>query len=361
MNKETWKRVLESFDDQDLIMLSAVSGVKVQGFRQINANNIKGARKLLINEAIKPKKLTAVINVLNKRAEAEENEDEDKRYRSMNLKELSEAVKNGAKLYEILSSLYSSEDEEKHKLASELEEKLAEKPSIEPKAEASAPPQSASNEAELRKIIFDLEKKLKKAEQKNAEQSSKITKLEKNLNDAKEKLKEEKKELNRKLSLSGQELSKVNEQLQRLENESENNLKQLAEKDALLNERNKTISHLNARLLNSGRTGKEMAVEAIDSEQEQTGEFSKKKIALLGNPKNKSIMKNKQYELAIFETSEIEEIFETADWDEFKEIWLLKYKVPATKQAFIQSRLERPVKIVNTFIDLRNLIERGNS
>ncbi|OCA87659.1 hypothetical protein A8F94_07325 [Bacillus sp. FJAT-27225] len=360
MNKETWKRVFESFDDQDLIMLSVLGNIKVQGFRQINAGNIKGARKLVINEAIKPKKLSSIITIFNKKAESEEKEDEGKQFRSMNLDELLEAVENGTKPHEILVSLYSCKDEEKHKLAAELEEKLTEHGKSQPKEEESTPsPQENSTEDELRKIIIDLEKKLKKAEQKNAELSSKITKLEKNVSDAKEKLKEEKKELNKKLSQTGQELSKANGLLQKLEQEAEKNQKLLTEKDALVAERNAAISHLNARLLNSAKPAKEP--DSDTGAPLQTGEpAAKKKIALLGNPKNKSIMKNEQYELAIFEASEIEDIFESVDWDEFKEVWLLNYKVPATKQAFIHTHLQKPVKIINTFMDLRNLIERGN-
>lgn len=376
MDKTVWKKILESMPNEDFIKLTNACDIHVKGFRKISPENYKVVKQKLLVEALKNINLKRITMLFDKKSEFlslnDVVDDGDVDYRSMCLDELFETYENGSELFEILGSLHSSSNPEHKNLAIEFEKQISLKNcllDLEDDSNDEIVEVQQQDDRELlkkqlmdaRKAISILEKKVTKSQQKNAEWQTRFNTLESEYSVAKKNWKEEKKEWNKSKTTLQKEVVTIQNQINKVEiqNEDLNKKILIQEKDIL--EKNAKISHLNAKLLNSNQPPNDITLQQ-DSQinsHKQTVTDMKKKIALIGNPKNKRIEQNKNYEVDVFEVSELESAFETKAFETFDEIWLLTYKVPTTKQKLVHEQMKKPVVEISTFINLRTKVEKG--
>jgi chromosome segregation ATPase len=377
MDKTIWKKILESMPNEDFIKLTNACDIHVKGFRKISPENYKVVKQKLLVEALKNINLKRITMLFDKKSEllalSDAVEEEDVDYRTMSLEELFETYENGSELFEILGSLHSSANPEHINLAIEFEKQLSLRNSFIDTEEESineiVVEDQHEDDVELlkkqlidaRKAIKTLEKKGTKSLQKNTEWQTRYNHLEQEFSAAKKNWKEEKKEWTKSKTSLQQEVVTKQNQINKFDVQKEelNNKIKLLEKDIL--DKNAKISHLNAKLLNSNQPSNENTLQQGSSNipNELSKTDIKKRIGIIGNPKNKRIEENNLYNIKVFEVSEIEKAFETDTFEAFDEIWLLTYKVPTTKQKLVHEQLKKPVVEISTFINLRTKVEKG--
>jgi murein DD-endopeptidase MepM/ murein hydrolase activator NlpD len=376
MDKTIWKKILESMPNEDFIKLTNACDINVKGFRKISHENYKVVKQKLLVEALKNNNLKRITMLFDKKSEFlslnDTLEDEDVDFRSMSLEELFETYENGSELFEILGSLHSSSNPEHINLAIEFEKQLSLKNSqidleeesiieIVQEQHQDDMEQLKKQILEARKAISNLEKKVTKSLQKNTELQTRFNHLEVEYSTAKKNWKEEKKEWTKSKTMLQQEVVTKQNQINKFDiqkEELQNKIK-LQEKDLL--EKNAKISHLNAKLLNSNQPQNESTLQqdSLINSNTHTKTDRKKRIAIIGNPKNKRIEENSHFKVEVFEVSELEKAFETNTFEAFDEIWLLTYKVPTTKQKLVHEQLKKPIVEISTFINLRTKVEKG--
>src|SRR4051794_20504380 len=119
MEKEIWKWILESFNDEGIANIGQNIGIKIPGFRQINPHQkrFKILRPALIQEAIHQRNATRLRCLFDEIAEEDE---KLLTYRGCSIEELLLAVEEELVPSILLSVLLSSEDEEDHAKAVEI-------------------------------------------------------------------------------------------------------------------------------------------------------------------------------------------------------------------------------------------------
>lgn len=376
MDKTIWKKILESMPNEDFIKLTNACDINVKGFRKISPENYKVVKQKLLVEALKNINLKRITMLFDKKSEFlalnDAAEDEDVDFRSMSLEELFETYENGSELFEILGSLHSSSNPEHINLAIEFEKQLSIKTSLldlEDESTNEIVEELHQDDMEqLKKQLMDariaicnLEKKVTKSLQKNTEWQARFNNLELEFSVAKKSWKEEKKEWTKTKTILQQEVVTKQNQINKFDIQKDelNNKIKRQEKDIL--EKNAKISHLNAKLLNSNQPLNESTLQHDShiNSNTQTKTDIKKRIAIIGNPKNKRIEENSHFNVEVFEVSDLEKAFETNTFEAFDEIWLLTYKVPTTKQKLVHEQMSKPVVEISTFINLRTKVEKG--
>lgn len=375
MDKTIWKKILELMPNDDFIKLTTTCDIHVKGFRKITPENYKMVKQKLMVEALKNNNLKRISLLFDKKSELISIQDEDDvDFRSMSLEELFETYENGSELFEILASLHSSSNPEHKNLAIEFENQISmkneqldfkdcendEKMEELPKDNV-ALEQLQKELDEARKEINSLDKKLTKSQQKNVEWQTRYTTLESEFNAAKRNWKEEKKELLKTKTTLQQEVITKQNLVKKADIQVEGLTNKIASQEKELVEKNAKISHLNAKLLNSNHHTNEQVViqEHHTNPTIKMNIEKKKRIALIGNPKNKRIEENNNFDVNVFEVSDLEQAFESNAFETFDEIWLLTYKVPATKQKVVHQQMKKPIVDISTFINLRSKVEKG--
>lgn len=346
MDHAVWREILELMPNDKLCILTNKCGLKVAGFRKITSENMNVCKSRLIMESLKPKNIIKIIDFFDKLYK--KNEDRKAvQYREMNLDELIEATNSGSPAYEILASLYSGKEQSLFDLANSFEnymqnESSSKDESVEKneKIEVYADDQLSL----LRDIVNDLEKKVNKSESKNEELFSIINKLKEEYQNDKNEWDKEKRKLLQKEKDLQEQIVEIQQNNENLITENQKLTKELANKTSEIAELNSQFTEVQ-NLIKDNQTTAAME--------------NSRKVALIGNPKNQAITKNNKIDFSIFETSQLEEALEEKVLDHFEEIWMLTYKIPSTKQKLIYSHIHQPILEINTFQDLKTLVEKG--
>ncbi|WP_153126395.1 hypothetical protein [Peribacillus tepidiphilus] len=351
MEKNIWKELLESMPDDHFIKLIQMCDISIPGFRQIKKDKIKPIKARFIMEALKNQNLLKVKKAFEG-LHHYYREEEEKDIRSMDLERLLQLYDEGQNKEEILGILYSSDEEEHLQLAKEFFNAVSNQQTEMDILEKDAQEDQDTLIKELRSIIKSQEKKIHQLEQKNQDYADRYSQIEKEYNHAKKHWKEEKKTINKTIASLKHEKNTIYNQLEKLQREIDQFNEKLMNKDNELSRKNAEISHLHAQLLNveKGTTlNKEIAAAS-----------EKKKIAVIGNPRNKKILQNNTFDLVVFETAELDEAIEREEaFHQYDEIWVLTYKVPPTKQKVLQEKAKTGIKEIGNFLNLTKILQRG--
>lgn len=382
--KDIWKWLLDRFSDEGLASLASVINLKVPGFRQINPKlkNFKLLRPKLIQEAVGPKNLSNLKDFFD--TFYEEKSDVD--YRCMSLDELLEAAGEEVAPSMLMTVLLSSDQEEHIQNALDLFEKLTkegtleelEKQANEKNADEDDEEEEESEEDEsevnhelilANKKAAELEKRLKKSEQKNEALKAQIAAAQTSFDLEKKQWKEEKKKLTEQTQALSRENGKHKNEAAAALKERDALAKQLEQQQSAIKQKNDEIARLNALVLKlktesqkQGPPTEEPIAEAspIHDSVEVAREDSQLNVAVIGDPKNSRVQRYKKFNLTIIEASELEEekntaLLETADF-----VWLLTYRIPRGVQKRIKSMVEgKKIQEFATFIDLENHMKKG--
>ncbi|ART75245.1 hypothetical protein B4U37_03935 [Sutcliffiella horikoshii] len=358
MSRETWKKVFSTIPDVELVELADFWSIQVKGFRQINQENIKHARAMVITEALKPRNLK-MIKAYYTINDDETDEPADKG-EEITLDALIEIYEEGKELHLILGGLYASEEEKFEKLALELEEALLEKYKVDDlsslvdskeKKEDEVPQEKGES-----KSTSEWEKKWNKSEDKNKDLRAKIGEWEKKYSQLKQQSKEEKQSaLSEKFKLQ-QELG--TERAQHRET-VENNKKTADENETLKEEVAKLkgeISHLNAMLLHQQQ---EVAATAAKVDEKQPAITDQKEVVLVGDPKNKLTENSAKHTIRVLELKDVPEALES-DWlEKCDEVWMMTYLVPPQVRRKIKRTVQKSIKEFSDFPTMKRYIEKG--
>ncbi|WP_404349780.1 hypothetical protein LG311_03740 [Sutcliffiella horikoshii] len=358
MSRETWKKVFSTIPDVELVELADFWSIQVKGFRQINQENIKHARAMVIAEALKPRNLKMIkaYYTIND-DEAEEPADKGD---EITLDALVEIYEEGKELHLILGGLYASQEEKFEKLALELEETLLEKYQVDDLSslvdrEEKKEEEVAQEKAES-KATSEWEKKWNKSEDKNKGLRAKIGEWEKKYSQLKQQSKEEKQSaLSEKLKLQ-QELG--TERAQHRET-VENNKKTADENEVLKEEVAKLkgeISHLNAMLLHQQQ---EVAATAAKTEEKQSVATDQKEIVLVGDPKNKLTENSAKHSFRVLELKDVPDALESDLLEKCDEVWMMTYLVPPQMRRKIKRTVQKNIKEFSDFPTMKRYIEKG--
>ncbi|KPB06084.1 hypothetical protein [Bacillus sp. CHD6a] len=361
MSRETWKKVFSTIPDRELVELVDYWSIQVKGFRQINQENIKHARAMVIAEALKPRNLK-MIKAYYSINDDDTDEPADKGD-EITLDALIELYEEGKELHLILGGIYASEEEKFEKLALEFEEALLEKYEVdelsslvdrqEKKEEEVAPVKVDSHSPS----ITEWEKKWNKSEDKNKDLRAKIGEWEKKYSQLKQQSKEEKQSaLTEKLKLQ-QELG--TERAQHRET-VENNKKTAEENEALKEEVAKLkgeISHLNAMLLHQQQ---EVAATTTARADEKPPIITdQKEIFLVGDPKNKLTENSAKHTFHVLELKDVPDALDSDLLEKCDEVWMMTYLVPPQMRRKIKRTVQKNIKEFNDFPTMKRYIEKG--
>ncbi|MGD6776926.1 hypothetical protein [Sutcliffiella horikoshii] len=358
MSRETWKKVFSTIPDGQLVELADFWSIQVKGFRQINQENIKHARAMVIAEALKPRNLK-MIKAYYTINDDEADEPADKGD-EITLNALIEIYEEGKELHLILGGLYASEEEKFEKLALELEETLLEKYQVDDLSSLIDSKEKKEDEVQQEKgeskSTLEWEKKWNKSEDKNKDLRAKIGDWEKKYSQLKQQSKEEKQSaLSEKLKLQ-QELG--TERAQHRET-VENNKKTAVENETLKEEVAKLkgeISHLNAMLLHQQQ---EVAATAAKVDEKQPVATDQKEIVLVGDPKNKLTENSAKHTIRVLELKDVPEALES-DWlEKCDEVWMMTYLVPPQVRRKIKRTVQKSIKEFSDFPTMKRYIEKG--
>ncbi|WP_226682798.1 hypothetical protein [Sutcliffiella horikoshii] len=358
MSRETWKKVFSTIPDVELVELVDFWSIQVKGFRQINQENIKHARAMVIAEALKPRNLK-MIKAYYTINDDEADEPADKG-EEITLDALIEIYEEGKELHLILGGLYASEEEKFEKLALELEETLLEKYNVDDLSSLVDRQEKEKEETSPEKAEFvsqsEWEKKWNKSEDKNKDLRAKIAEWEKKYSQLKQQSKEEKQSaLSEKLKLQ-QELG--TERAQHRET-VENNKKTAEENEALKEEVAKLkgeISRLNAMLLHQQQ---EVAATTAKVEEKQSTATDQKEIVLVGDPKNKLTENSAKHSFHVLELKDVPKALESDLLETCDEVWMMTYLVPPQMRRKIKRTVQKNIKEFSDFPTMKRYIEKG--
>ena len=358
MSRETWKKVFSTIPDVELVELADFWSIQVKGFRQINQENIKHARAMVIAEALKPRNLKMIKAYYT--INDDETEEPADKGDEITLDALVEIYEEGKELHLILGGLYASQEEKFEKLALELEETLLEKYQVDDLSslvdrEEKKEEEVAQEKAES-KSTSEWEKKWNKSEDKNKGLRAKIGEWEKKYSQLKQQSKEEKQSaLSEKLKLQ-QELG--TERAQHRET-VENNKKTADENEVLKEEVAKLkgeISHLNAMLLHQQQ---EVAATAAKTEEKQSVATDQKEIVLVGDPKNKLTENSAKHSFRVLELKDVPDALESDLLEKCDEVWMMTYLVPPQMRRKIKRTVQKNIKEFSDFPTMKRYIEKG--
>jgi chromosome segregation ATPase len=375
MDKTIWKKILDSMPAEDFIRLTSACEIHVKGFRKISSENYKLVKPKLMTEALKNGNLERICLLFDKKSELISlQEDDDVEdvvdYRSMELEQLMDAFEKGAALFEILGSLHSSSNPNHIKLAKEFEKQISLKEhqtnsnSLQPDMGDVERMQENDEIKHLQKDLDNfqkalkaVEKKLIKSEAKNNDWQIKFQTLESEYHTAKRNWKEEKKELIKSKTSLQQEVTTKENQLLKIDEKIRQLTDNIVAKDQEIQDKNAKISHLNAKLLTSNQQNH--VPQFVGDNHIKSQKNNRKKIAIIGNPKNKRIEETTHVNLEVIEVTDVDKKLAESAFECFDELWLLTYKVPSTKQKLIFEKVNKPIVELRTFIALLNLVENG--
>ncbi|KMJ57578.1 hypothetical protein AB685_16390 [Bacillus sp. LL01] len=359
MSRETWKKVFSTISDVDLVELVDFWSIQVKGFRYINLENIKQARAMVITEALKPRNLKmikAYYTITDEEADEPAEKDDE-----ITLDALMKLYEEGKELHLIIGGLYASEEEKLEKLADEFEKALLKKYKADDLSSlVDRENKKVTEEPEDRKgkaQPSDWEKKWNKSEEKNKDLRAKVSEWEKKYSQLKQQTKEDKQAvLSEKLKLQqelGGERSLHRETVEKNQKTYEENETLKAEVAKLKAEN----SHLNAMLLNNQQ---EVAVTRTDEKQlEQSITKDKKKVLLVGDPKNKLTENSANHSIRVLELKDVPEALESEQLESCDEIWIMTYLVPPQMRRKIKRTTQKSIKEFTDFPTMKRYIEKG--
>ncbi|WP_066255457.1 McrB family protein [Neobacillus drentensis] len=272
MEKEIWKWILETLNDEAIANIGQNIGIKISGFRQINPHNkrFKILRPALIQEALHQRNATKLKCFFDEIAEEDE---ELVTFRGRSMEELLLVVEEELVPSILLSVLLSSDDEEEHAKAVEIYRTLRDEEKLEAFEKRPEETVEVDEGKEEESQVTYLKDELKQALQKNVKLERKLKKLEQRIEELKEKesiaqiaiknerkqLKDEKKVLSQdNHSLKG-EVGSLKKKVLELSSEKELNQKKLEKQINALKAKDEEIAKLHALMLKE-RTEHEKAL-----------------------------------------------------------------------------------------------------
>jgi hypothetical protein len=359
LSRETWKKVFSTIPDGELVALVDFWAIQVKGFRQINQDNIKHARAMVIAEALKPRNLKMIkayytINDDDTDEPADKGDD-------ITLEALIELYEEGKELHLILGGLYASEEEQFEKLALEFEETLMEKYEVDELSSLVDRQEKKQEEVLPEKVdstsTTEWEKKWNKSEDKNKDLRAKIGEWEKKYSQLKQQSKEEKQSaLSEKLKLQ-QELGTERAQ----HRETVENIKKTAEENEALKEEvaklKGEISHLNAMLLHHQQ--EVAATTTVRTDEKISAIKDQKEIVLVGDPKNKLTENSAKHTFRVLELKDVLDALESDLLEKCDEVWMMTYLVPPQVRRKIKRTVQKNIKEFSDFPTMKRYIEKG--
>ena len=203
------------------------------------------------------------------------------------------------------------------------------------------------NKHTIKTDLNAIEKKLKRSEEKNQELKSHLERGRKEHQLLKKGFLDEQKKLKKEVIKLQQEIGRLNHENQQLV--EENKELNLTNKDLMerLDEKEKSMENWMAKI----------HWDVLPSDVHINNQFAKKKVALIGDPKNQMIMKAPIYEFHLLNPSELQDMTGETELLHCDEIWLLTYRTPLAQQLYVK-RLAEKQKLIEfrNFVELRNHI-----
>jgi hypothetical protein len=262
MEKEIWKWILESFNDEGIANIGQNIGIKISGFRQINPHNkkFKILRPALIQEAIHQRNATRLKCFFD---EIAEEDGELVSYRGRSLEGLLLAIEEELVPSILLSVLLSSDEEEDHAKAVEIYRILRDEDKLEAYENRSEEKVEEVESKEEESQVNHLQDELKQALQKNVKLERKLKKLEQKIEELKDKdsiaqiafknerkqLKDEKKVVSQDNHLLKNDVGSLTKKVLELSSEKELNQKKLEKQLNALKAKDEEIAKLHALML----------------------------------------------------------------------------------------------------------------
>ncbi|SOB99485.1 hypothetical protein SAMN05880501_102215 [Ureibacillus xyleni] len=372
MEKDKCKELLNSISDQELIELTDVWKLKVKGFRKINNDNIKVARKLIVSEALKANNLAMISTFYKTLAEVQERNEEDDNddvNEITNIRELSndqliEKFESGVKLHVILGVLYTSSEGEHHNAADEFLKAIFQKYNVQSidelvkknvvkKVEINDVVETKENiptndedESGNERVLKKLESKNQNLQKQLDNWEQKFSKLKKEYKDEKQTWIKEKFQLLQDIAKEKSNYEKTKSDIEKLKT----NQQTLEEE---IKKYKKEIAHLHARLIN---TNKDTTQKAKAVEEKELTQTTIKKILIVGDPKNKIVKESKNPEFIIVNPKEI---IESEEIPQFHEVWILDYLVPIPLKRKIIKKFEGNARNFSDFNKVKIFLEKG--
>jgi hypothetical protein len=361
LSRETWKKVFSTIKDEDLAELAGGWAIQIKGFRQVNQENIKMARAMVIAEALKPRNLKMIKAFYS--ITDDQNDEVPEKRKDESVEDLINKYEQGTSLHFIIGSLYAGKDQKQHHLAGELEAALLEKYEVDDLAGLPDNGAAGDEEQETAEVTgvsartSELEKKLSKSVEKNKDLRALVADWQKKYSELKKQLKDEKQGwISEKLKLH-QELG--TEKAQHKETVGKNQAThdendRLKEEVAKLKAEN---SHLNAMLLNNN---KEVSVtESAEVAKTDKRETEGLQVLLIGDPKNKLTENSAKHIFHVLELKSIPGALETGELDDYDEVWVMTYLVPPQMRRKIKRNVKNNLVEFSDFPSMKCYIEKG--
>ncbi|MED4455129.1 hypothetical protein [Metabacillus fastidiosus] len=360
MENQVWKWVLNQQDESELKHLINQLKVKIPGFRK--GSIPKNLKPLVINYLLKPATLTR----LSRRKIELHKEMQDKyKFHVMSVEELKniQDVSPSLILYKLLtedegeraSSLFvdlleNYGEEGLRELQQERETKMKEIYFKEDNNENEIILEPAKEKLDESKVIQDrkTEKISKKLDEKIKSLQFELEKVQSEFKEYREKQKNEQSEKNKQIQKLKEESGLMTKNIEHI------NSKYREEKIIWELEKNNLILELK-KVKEENKSLRDNFLDRRDNFTTKVGLTEKKKIYVVGNPRNNRILENAPYELVVVERNEVTEV----DWSECDEIWVLMYKIDHRVIADLSSLVKRKLKFFETFQDFKQEIEKG--
>ncbi|GAB7388790.1 hypothetical protein BSNK01_26280 [Bacillaceae bacterium] len=386
MSKHAWKWILSVIPDQELGRMINRIGIEIPGVRKNHIPNSKIFKPRIISTVLQPKNLFKLQKHLQTMIHEKEEWKKLIPIREMEAHDIQESMqKNGWLLSDVLIVLLCSPEPNHQQKGEQLFETLKNTDSLflsenEEKmiSRRSSPETETHKEAEKANLTSN---KLEELQKRLEETESKVRFLEENIKElqkrhemdknnwqiAKENFKNIINNLKKEIQKKDVALQQKEKQQSRLEEELLANDKTLKQTQELVQQKEKQIEILEKKLEQYKEKVKGMEDELDQYKkllqnlfnQESTAKIHrtqplpKKKIALIGNPKNNRIYEFEHYELNIIEAFDLEQAIENRQLQSADEIWMLTYKIPSMKQQRVREYVEQgKLREFNNFIEL---------
>lgn len=344
MDESIWKWILEHIETPLLLKIVKDAGIKVPGFRKLTVTVVNQFKKKLIADMVNDKNLTKMTGLFNHLYEPDGEYVGDMDYETIKEKLESGVLEPCQTLSLLLSSEKESDRERARRLFQDIPIEKLEHLAAKPETDANKEPLSEN------KNLSTIEKKWRKSEEKNRELKSQIEKE----RTVKQRLK---RELNDELKNMKQEIIKLEQEVGRLNHEN----KVLYEENRKLQEENnelfKKLQQNEAVLAEWKSQVHEQHV--ITNEPIESGVPHKRKVAMIGDPKNHMILKAPLYDFSIFKPMELQSLEGEDSLDQWDEIWLLTYRTPLAQKLYVKRLVEKhkhKLLEFHSFVDIRNYI-----
>jgi chromosome segregation ATPase len=379
MEKEIWKWILETFSDEGIANIANTFGIKIQGFRHINAQQkkFKIVRQRIIQEALHQRNAQNLITFFDSAAEGKP---EIESLRGKSIEELLHSVEEDLHPSILLGVLLSSEDEEDQAIAQEIYVKLKEEDKLdllEKQADAKLENAEYDEEEQGEQVIKihkeleaaqqnmeKLEKKLKKLEQKNEELKTQEALAQAAIKSERKQWKADKKELLHEIQTLKGEIGTLKSKTKSVFTENESFYKRFENQAEIEKKKDDEIKRLHALVLKLNTDLDKLSNlqgQGPVGQVSQTPEANNNiRVAMIGDPKNSRIQKYNRFDLTILVGSEMEEEKNQNVLDRVDQVWFLTYKIPRSVQRRVSSIVKgKQMKEFATFIDLENYMLKG--